>query len=142
MAIELTIPITATPSEPISFEALEKMYELMRKKTEGHSDRWHYVKATVDIDDWIPEGTVVLAKEATQRVLVMKETGTHCRVLTPTLANVMLKPIDFSQEYSFVDIEQNEAFDLQWQAVRQLTTLVANENAEAASKHLKPLSFT
>ena len=26
--------------------------------------------------------------------------------------------------------------------MKQLKTLVANENAEAASKHLKPLSFT
>ena len=142
MATGLTIPITATPSEPLSWEALEKTWGWMMKKTKENSDRWHYVKATMDIDDWIPEGTIVLAKEATQGVLVMKETGTHCRILTPTLANIMLKPIDFSQEYFFVDIEQDEAFDLQWQAVWQLMTLVANENAEAASKHLKPLSFT
>lgn len=125
-------------SESLTWSALQNAWEAikMNPTKEKVSQRWHYVKARVDLDDWMKKDSVLLAVETSTNVLVMKQEGTHCRVLSPVIANIVLAPIDPNKEYTFVDESEDEAFAMQWYALRQLTRLVAHENAEEASKHL------
>lgn len=133
MATSLTIPITATGSEPLTWEALETFWEKISKPS---PTRWHYVRAKMYIDDWMKPGTILLAKEYKEAIRVMKEEGTRCRVLTPTLANIMLEPLDPKEEYSCVDQSEEEALDAQWFALRQVMSLISSETMEAAVSSL------
>lgn len=133
MATSLTIPITATSSEPLSWEALETLWKKISKLS---PTRWYYARAKMHIDDWIKPGTIVLAKEYKEATHVMKEEGTRCRVLTPTLANIMLEPLSPDEEYSYVSALEEEALDAQWFALRQVMSLISSEAMEAAVSSL------
>lgn len=130
--MSITIPITTTSSKPLTWETLEIAWELMMLR----NGRWYCAQAKERIDAWIPKGTVVFAKESKGGVLIMKEEGTHCRVLERTIACIVLSPPHPDKTYTFVTQEEEEALNLQWNSIRQLSTLVAHEMAEEASKHL------
>jgi len=133
MATSLTIPITTTGSEPLTWEALETLWNKISKPS---PTRWHYARAKMYIDDWIKPGTIVLAKEYKEAIRVMKEEGTRCRVLTPTLANIMLEPLSPDEEYSCVSALEEDALDAQWYALRQIMSLISTEAMEAATSSL------
>lgn len=133
MAASLTIPVTATGSEPLTWEALETLWEKINKPS---PTQWHYVRAKMHIDDWMTPGTILLAKEYKEAIRVMKEEGTWCRVLTPTLANIMLEPLSPDEEYSCVSALEEEALDTQWFALRQVMLLISTEAMETATSLL------
>ena len=112
----ITIPITVSPSESLTWEALEKCWKELRKASSMPPDRWHYVKALTHIDDSMKKGTLLVAKEFKfNSVCVARPSFTYGTVLPSSLANIFLEPTDL-----FVDEEEDKEMDTQWFAMRSL----------------------